>query len=270
MSVENVDLAEEAVRLAERLEQEVPDDAERMPLTPPAPSEVLLPFGLWSPLTGVTDRAEVRELNGFDEEAIARSKTPGLALLAILERATVRIGDERATPKMLDELTIGDRLELLLGIRAMTWGDEFSDVVQCPRCEQEQDVSISLSEDIPRNVPDNKEYERTMSLSLPSGREAVMRYPTGVVHKKVMNGTITNIAEMTTELIVECVESLTDVPFINRQAANSLSLRDRQAIYTRLSDDAPGPQLSNVKKPCSSCGEDMVLPLSVGALFPVG
>jgi hypothetical protein len=90
-------------------------------IVPPPSGEVKLLAGLYNSFTGeLTDTAEVRELTGADEEAIAKITDYGRSLLAILERGTVKIGDKPATKEVLDKLLAGDRDYLLMKIRIVT------------------------------------------------------------------------------------------------------------------------------------------------------
>ena len=60
----------------------------------PSDTSVTLPGGYLSATGEIVTTAEVRELNGTDEEAIAKSNSIGKAILTILNRGTVKIGDE--------------------------------------------------------------------------------------------------------------------------------------------------------------------------------
>ena len=85
-------------------------------ITPPSDTIVTLPGGYITSTGEVITEAEVRELNGKDEEAISKAINLGRALITILQRGTVKIGTETATETMLDQMLIGDRDQLLLGI----------------------------------------------------------------------------------------------------------------------------------------------------------
>lgn len=265
MTVEDVQPLLEATRAAEELERETAPEAV---LVPPPSTEVALPLGLWDPVSGLRDRAEVRELNGFDEEAIARSTTQGSAINTVLERAVVRIGDEKATPKALEDISLGDRVELLLAISRVTWGDEVKVPGECNSCGTESVFDVSISQDIPRRLLDDKNSQWSFTLNLPSGRAATLNYPGGLLHKKILNGTVSTSAEMVTEMIMTCMTSLSGAVIVDRSVAAGMSLRDRQAVSEALESSAPGPQLHNVEKQCPSCGGNVPAPVSVGALFP--
>ena len=96
--------------LTEEPKQKLPE------VVPPSDTIVELPGGYLNAAGEVIKFAEVRELNGKDEEAISKTNNMAKALLIILQRGTVTIGDEEATDKVLDSLLVGDRDALLLGI----------------------------------------------------------------------------------------------------------------------------------------------------------
>lgn len=79
-------------------------------IIPPSDTVVTLPGGYITPAGEVVTDAEVRELNGLDEEAIARTTNVGKAILTILNRGTVRIGKDKADERLLDQLLAGDEM----------------------------------------------------------------------------------------------------------------------------------------------------------------
>jgi hypothetical protein len=107
-------------------------------VTPPSP-EVILPGGFVDLEGNVIRTVEVRELNGEDEEAIARSSTASKALNTILMRGAVSLGDREITKDDFDKLLTGDRESILLGIRKVTFGNEIDFAVTCSGCSTRQD-----------------------------------------------------------------------------------------------------------------------------------
>ena len=62
----------------------------------PSDTVVDLPGGFITAAGEIVRTAEVRELNGRDEEAISKATNLGRALMTILQRGTVKIGTEGA------------------------------------------------------------------------------------------------------------------------------------------------------------------------------
>jgi len=261
---------QEVVDIVNRAQVSESFDAPQPVQDPYSDNMVDLPVGILDPTAGSITTAEVRELNGFDEEVVARAKDLGSALLVILERATLKIGEEKATKRLLDSLTIGDRMELLIGIRKATWGDTISATLTCGECNVTEEVEISVTRDIPRNTIDDPIADRSIQIELPTtGAKAELTWPTGLVHNKVLTSPNMSTADMTTALIVDCVVSIDGLPLLSgEQEAKSMSVRDRAAITKAVTDDLPGPVLDKTTVECPTCGEKNSLPLQVGALFP--
>lgn len=229
----------------------------------PESDVVELPIGLPTP-TGVIVRAQVRELNGYDEEAIARSKTLGAALSVLLSRAVVKIGDEKATPELLREMYLADRMALLVGISRCTWGANVVSTVTCDACEEESDVDFNL-DDLEITTADTA--DATFEVELKGGRVARVHWPRGDVHESLLLGESTPAASRTT-LINKCVEEINDMPMFG-DAAKRLSLGDRKKIVTAINDVYIGPRFDKTSVPCPACGEEIIPAVTLGALFPL-
>lgn len=242
----------------------VASGAPKVTTTPPPDTDVELLGGLLDPDKGFISTAEIRELNGLDEEIISKITDPGKALLTILERATVKIGDEPANREMLDALYAGDRELLLLAIRKATFG---SDVKlgpgECPSCNLEQVFEIDLSKDVPLK---KLEGEHNFILNCKVG-EVVVALPTGSTQKAIVTSTNKTSAELDTILLKNCIESINGMPVIGMDDVRKLSLKDRRDILQEITNRNPGPQLSQIKIPCQSCGTEVPLPLTLAELF---
>lgn len=254
-------LAEEAMKPSE---QEVATTAPKANVMLPPDTEVKLLGGLLDPFNGMIETAEVRELTGVDEELIAKLNDPGKALLTILERATLKIGDEPATKELLDAMYAGDREMILLAIRIATFG---SDVKlgpgNCPDCGVEQIYEINLKDDVPLKKLDG---DREFTVSCKVG-EVVVTLPTGSAQKALVTSTNKTTAELDTVLLKHCIKSINGQPVLNPESVRNLSLKDRRDILEEITNRNPGPQLSEIKKSCQSCGSEVSLPLTLADLF---
>ena len=79
----------------------------------PSASEVDLPGGYLNFDGKLITTAEVRELTGADEEAIAKAGSTAKSLHVLLERGLVKLGDKEATKDDIDLLLSGDRDAIL-------------------------------------------------------------------------------------------------------------------------------------------------------------
>jgi len=261
-AAQNPDLAN---RLVEKALSEDTAVEEKSPLLPPPPTEVKLPGGLADPFLGIIDTAEIRELNGGDEEAIARTPDIGKALLVILDRALVKVGGEPADKDIRNALLAGDREMILLAIRKITFGSEIVlGPGACPSCETEQTFTVDLDDDI--KIKYLNQEDRRFTLDCEIGKVDVS-LPTGGVQTAIVNSTNKNSAELDSILLKECINTINGAPVTGLDQVRNLSIKDRRKILQEISTRNPGPQLGEVSKPCKSCGSEVPLPLTLAELF---
>lgn len=210
--------------------------------------------------------AEVRELTGTDEEAIVKILEPGKALLAILQRATVSIGGKKADKEMLNALLSGDREQLLVAIRRVTFGNEISLITSCTKCAVEQTFVIDLEKDVKIKELDDKVIDRLFTMQTKKGTIKV-HLPTGEIQEKIINATNKNTAELDTILLSGCVLEINDIPIMNPSQIRDLGMQDRRKILLEIAERNPGPLLNEIKKTCSDCGSEVDLPLTLAELF---
>ena len=261
----NPELANKLVKEATELsEQEVMVNAVKPPLTLPPATEVDLPGGLFDPFKGIISNAEVRELTGIDEEAISKIADTAKSLLAILERATIKIGDEPASKDLIDSLFAGDREMLLLAIRKVTFGNEIKlGPGLCPHCEEEQIFTIDLTKDV---AIKKLEGDAEFTVKCKAG-DVLVTLPKGSTQKAIVEATNRTSAELDTIMLKSCVLSINSQTVINPDVVRNLGMLDRRTILKEISDRNPGPQLGALKKECQSCGQEVPLPLSLADLF---
>jgi hypothetical protein len=230
-------------------------------------TEVKLPAGFIDPFEGVIHTtAEVRELTGADEEAIVKISDPGKALLAILERATVSIGGQPATKDMLGILLAGDREALLLAIRKATFGVEVEVSTVCDKCPELQTFKIDLDADVETKELSDPINDRRFTVDLKAGL-AKVNLPSGDVQTKLINATDKNSAELDTLLLTSCVVEIADQPVLSSTRIRNLGINDRRTLLEEIAKRNPGPQLSEIKKACKNCGQEVSLPLTLAELF---
>ena len=247
--------AKKATEESQIIETEVPFD-----------SEVALPGGLLEPNGEIIRTAEVREMTGADEEAIARASTAAKALNVILQRGLVSLGSRKATGDDLDTLLSGDRDAILIGIRRATFGDELHLNTACFSCNAEQEVVIDVVKDIPVRGLDDPANDRVWDIETRKGTVTVA-LPTGLVQKKLIDAADKTSAEISTVLLSGCILSVNNRPSMGTSTALSLSMADRSKVVEQIIRKNPGPRLGEVKKACGACGEDILLPLSLMDLF---
>jgi hypothetical protein len=218
--------------------------------------------------------AWVKELNGEDEERIARTKMrddiPAF-LHTILECGVERLGEARPTREDLDSLLVGDQQFLLMQIARATYGDDLHyDEFVCPHCREQFDVTLSLHEDIPVTTFAKPE-EASFEVRLRNDRIASVTLPT--VEVAALMAQAETPAEANTILVAHCVSEIrgpngTTTIAGDVQAARKLGLTDRQALVTEMGERMPGPQYKEVKfnhEP--GCGKEIRLSITLADLF---
>jgi hypothetical protein len=232
----------------------------------PSDSEVLLPGGYLLPNGEVVTKAEVKELNGADEEAISKAGSTAKSINVLLQRGLVKLGDAEVSKEDLDSLLSGDRDAILLGIRKATFGKVLNVNIRCTSCSQDQTADIDLDEDVPVKRLNDPIADRVWET--PTKRGVVkLALPNGITQKRLMDNIDKTSAEVNTMLLAGCILSVDGAPSIGAQTALSLGVADRTTIIDQIIERNPGPRLGEVKKVCKACGEDIPLPLSLLDLF---
>jgi hypothetical protein len=247
-----------------------------IPVMPEPPGDlVALPGGIQRGDAWVRT-AQVRELNGSDEEALSKALKSGNIVHfmdTLVSRGTVQVGSEDATRDLLKQLLIGDRDELALAIRIATYGDTFStDAWECPACKDVIPLNFSLTEDVARKRLADPADARFM-VPLRKGAKALVRLPSGADQEYLYVDPSWTPSQRNSRLLERCVMSYTDPAGHEHQVVAqpsivmSLSIPDRQAIVREISKRQPGPRYNEVTFAHDGCGNEVTLALGVADLF---
>jgi hypothetical protein len=229
----------------------------------------------------VIKNVTVRELNGEDEEALARAiQAPNAYhfLDVLLERGTVRIGDLSfdETQAALPDLLTGDRDEIILGIRAATYGDTVEAFkVYCPNCQGTIDrVSFSLKDDVERITLKDPLAEVEFDVSLRKGASARVRLATGAVQAAVWEMPDLLPPQRDDIMLSKCVDTWTragetqaTVISLWPSMVRQMPAPDRRKILSELVKRQPGPRYNEVRFNHDGCGEEVTLALGITDLF---
>ena len=230
---------------------------------------VKLPAGFINSAGELITTAEVKELTGADEEAIAKIGSTAKSLNLLLQRGLLKLGDKEATKDDLDSLLSADRDAILLGIRKVTFGTEVKLTTKCLGCNTfDEHTMVNLDDDIEVKFLADPIADRTWEVQSSKG---VIRLglPNGITQKKIMDNLDKTAAEINTLLLAGCILSVDGAPAMGTPTALSLGMSDRANIIKDILDRNPGPRLGEVTKVCKACGEEMALPLSLLDLFRV-
>lgn len=232
----------------------------------PSESELSLPGGYIDLEGNLHTTAEVKELTGADEEAVAKTGSSGKALNVLIQRGLVKLGNKQATATDLDVLLAGDRDAILLGIRRVTFGPTVELKVKCFSCADEHSTVIDLIDDVPVKTLEDPIEDRTWEMDTKLGK-AVISLPNGITQRRLSENYDKTPAEINTLLLSGCIVALDGIPSAGSGTALSLGMADRTKIIDEIIKRNPGPRLGEVKKPCKACGEPIDLPLSLLDLF---
>lgn len=251
--------------------------SDQIPVIADAPSDLItLPGGLF--YNGKTYKtAKVKELTGADEEALSKAiaANNGFHFMdTLLTRGVTHVGDDVATPDMLQQMLLGDRDELLIQIRVATYGPDFElEGWTCPHCGQQTDLKFSLANAIERiPLEENDLGEPSFEIELRRGAKALVRFPTGADQKACSDPKWT-ATERNSEMLRRCVKSITrtDGTVIHVQAfpgaIAEMNIPDRRKIVDAIGEKSPGPRYTLINFTHAECQKDVGLALSMLDLF---
>ncbi|UXX94010.1 hypothetical protein N7U49_21635 [Streptomyces sp. AD2-2] len=237
-------------------------------ISEPAENHVTLERGICRDGTWYRE-AEVRELTGADEEAIAAAGSSSYKVFeTLLLRGVRTIGNEFMNRKLADELLIGDRELLVMAIRRATFGNDLEfERLPCPHCEELVDLTVPLDA-IPfthLDDPERSEYQ----VPLRRGAVAFVRLPTGEDQAAVLAIKGDNAARQDSEILSRCVLRIRypDGSEIKRPPADTLFMSQRKAVLKFLTDTQPGPRYGDFSFVHETCGTEVPLPISLAVLF---
>jgi hypothetical protein len=248
------------------LESTQAQPATTMVINTPSDTLVNLPAGFITPSGEVIKTAEVRELNGKDEEFIGKSTSTGKAFNTILTRAVVKIGDLPASEALLDSMLAGDRDALMLGIFCATFGKTTEIACYCGGCNEFKDVEVDVDRDIKTKILVDPIADRNFVVQ---GKSSVyeVTLPTGVVQKELSMNTDRNGAEQTTVLLQHTILEIDGKPVMGKAQVQAIGLVDRKKIGDEIAKRLPGPVFDDIVINCPDCEGKVVVPINLGTLF---
>lgn len=254
--------------------------ASPMPVADLPPDDtVVLPGGLVHK-DGLIRHVTVRELNGEDEEALAKAiQHPNQYRFVdqLLRCGVDRVGDltHEESLKVLGGMLVGDREEILLGIRAATYG-ETVEVFNwiCPECGGKVDeLGFSVKEDIKRDKLVDPASESEFTIKLRGEASARVRLVTGDVQLAVYEMTDLTTPQRNDIVLSKCVETYTDRRGMEHlipgfpSMVRKMSTADRQTILREITKRQPGPRYNDIRFEHDGCGKEVSLALGITDFF---
>jgi len=210
------------------------------------PSECI-GYNLIDPEAPVT----LRPMTFEDEKAIASTPKGQDPVNALLTRCLRNIH--------ISELLLMDKLYVLLKLREISYGDEYTTLVVCPHCKTENQMVIKLSELNVYPVPDD--FTDPVDVLLPViNKTAKIRLPR-VKDEKFIESS--NVLDQLWRFVPE-LDGHSDKSLI-AAVINKLPLKDSKTLINALK--TPYGVDTKVKFSCNQCGGATVLDLPITSNF---
>jgi hypothetical protein len=259
---------------------------------------IMLPHGVRNERELWVRHLYIRELNGYDEQFLARIIADGsfylheivTELLARVISLPVRkkgslssslssktsedmlLAGVRRKEKMVAEMTIGDRVALLLHLRKISFGDLARTEVRCPACQEQISSDLAISELVKQmQVQPEVEYynievdEYSIWARLPCGRDQDLitqvesdaeNAATNTLTTSTTNTTIPPDIDYTRQIVKMCVNRST--PDLPKDLPDDLV----QKISTKLEPLDPLANI-NLNMVCPVCNHSFKMPFFV-------
>ena len=232
----------------------------------PSDTSVTLPGGYLSATGEIVTTAEVRELNGNDEEAISKASSVGKAIITILNRGTVKVGDEKSSEQLLDKLLSGDRDMLLLSIFKVTFGKTADIPALCIGCNEMKTVTVDLDTDIKVKILADPINDRVFTVQ---GKKSLytVQLPTGIAQKEMILNSDKTSAELNTIMLENTILKIDESPVVSKMQVQALGMVDRRKIAEAINKRLIGPQFEDIKVTCPDCESEVTVPVNFGTLF---
>jgi hypothetical protein len=243
-----------------------------IPLMGSLPADtVVLPGGYLDSDGVLHTEARIREINGSDEEAMARElRSPTVNIPKVvdllLKRCVLSVGlfDPVRADVLLDMLS-GDRAYLMLKIRTLTFGNDWEvPDFPCRFCGQTFGTIIDL-DSVPVHKLENPMVQ-DVEVPLRNGHLALVHLLSGAVQLEMVgDGTRTGPEEVTIA-INRSLRSIDGQP-VPGPMAQKISMADRRSITKAMADGQPGPVMEKVEVRCLECGQEGEYTVSLVDLF---
>lgn len=240
--------------------------------SPPA-STYELPCGLLGPDGKLVKDVTVRELNGYDEEKLARLDANTNVANYVTElclAAVTSLGPEPPTRDQIRSLLIGDRDYLVMAIRRTTYGNMVEFELSCDACETKSAIEIDLTEDV-KVIEMSDPYTRSFEMEISHSGRVKIELLNGFAQEAFSENTkkVKTQAEINTLMLAKSVSEINGKPtFGTEDPVRNLPSGDRAKILDFISEIQPGPQLQEpVPVPCATCGKEYPISLGLSNMF---
>jgi hypothetical protein len=244
-----------------------------VPLIPEAPdNKLILPLGLY--INGVhKTEITVRELTGLDEEVLAKQKEPTDFFDTVIALGVVSADDFDMASRPLSErqallrtLLVGERDQLFVAVTRVTFGDDRDVGFTCGACDEQQEMTLLLSEDFkPKEVEDLT--LETWTYTTAKGDVLTYRLVTGDDQREAINRKGASLAEQNSTILNNVIVKLNGGLLTDPMSyVRSMTMKDRSTLLNLLVAKQPSIDLE-VTTNCAVCGNPTRVSLGWGDLF---
>jgi hypothetical protein len=240
-------------------------------MQPPPVNSVVLPGGYIDVEGNLHTEARIREINGSDEEAMARElRNPSLNIPKVvdllLKRTVEAVGTiEPVSPKVLGDMLTGDRAALMLAVRTLTFGSDWEvPDFPCRLCGETFGTIVEL-DSIPVKKLDNPMVQE-IEVELRHDHTATLALLTGDNQLEMVGDGNRTGPEEATIAIDRCLRKLDGLP-VAGPVAQKMSMADRRTVVNALAEAQPGPRMEEVMVTCTKCGREANYTVSLVDLF---
>jgi rRNA maturation protein Nop10 len=194
----------------------------------------------------------VRPMTFEDEKALVSAKKGDDPVNLVLQRCTTNL-------KIPDLLSM-DKLFLIMKLREISYGDDYSTLLICSHCSAENPTTVKLSHLNVNPVPDD--FKDPMEVTLPTiNKKAKVRLPR--VRDERMLADPAEALEQVWRFVSE-IEGHTDKSII-APVIDQLPLKDIRTILNAIKTDYGVD--TKIKFECTNCGGVTVVDLPIDANF---
>ena len=225
------------------------------------------------------NRVIMREMSGKEEDMLSSEKIEVfLRFSHILSSCLVKIFNDEGVsvespimmPDVVDNLTISDRMQMLLYLRMISIdkGHLFTFRANCPKCGSEFRKSVDLRELQQKQMANPS--ERLYNILLPNGKTANCRILLGK-HEREMNKVSESDSFQFSLQIKVRLQEIDGRP-ANLQDIQNMSLRDRNVLRRAFEEHEGGIDMA-VAHRCTSCNVKSKIDVDIGQtdfFFPSG
>jgi transcription elongation factor Elf1 len=227
-----------------------------------------------SPLS--SGRIQLKYMTAREEDILTNQNLikKGVVLDELLKALIVSTGVK------LDDIFVGDKNAIFVAARRLAYGDEYPAKITCPKCGEENDVKINLSELKAKSFDFTKytKGENAFSFELPASKKTVVyrlltHKDEGDIElelKGLAKISKANAPELTTRLkySIISIDGNGDRGGVKKFVDNMLA-RDSMALRKHIRENTPDLDMT-FDFTCSACGhnERMAMPLGVDFFWP--